>query len=149
MSPACLSDWYPIQPVMRDSFGHAGWPGWTTPPQAAPLAVPDPVIHNFPQLRGMSPQQVEQVLKDAAVAAEASKRKCQRIRWPEHFVSPNQAYEFVLDFVFLVVLRIFGFCARFFASRCASDFRILCLILCFGFSDFVLPVVLRIFGFCA
>ena len=30
--------------------------------------------------------------------------------------------DFVLDFV----LRIFGFCA----SRCASDFRILCLILC-------------------
>ena len=53
-----------------------------------------------------------EVLKDAAVAAEASRRKCKRIRWPEHFVSPNQAYEFVLDFVFLVVLQIFGFCAR-------------------------------------
>ena len=36
-------------------------------------------------------------------------------------------------------------CARF----CASDLRILCSILCFGFVGFVLDFVLRICGFCA
>ena len=47
----------------------------------------------------------------------------------------------MLDFVF----RICGFCARF----CASDLRILCSILCFGFANVVLDFVLRICGFCA
>ena len=44
-----------------------------------------------------------------------------------------------------VVLRICECCARF----CASDLRILCSILCFGFANFVFDFVLRICGFCA